>query len=310
MRLIINDSKVVVVIPTLGKNHLRLASAVRSIRKFSTHKNIFVLVVDNSYEANLKIWEGVDEIFAPGVNLGWVGSLEYVRRKYDFDYLWSFQDDMAILNDVLSFLIADLNEDKTLGVSSPVLLRNGLIPARTRGGKFTDESRTSWENIPEIDVSPNQFSQKPDLCFVASSGALWRKSSLDDISGFNLNLYPLMHVDVDTCLRLISKQWNLRINQYAHIHHEINGSTKKILSYTLEHLNRQIVQKHLLGQDPEIVPVTSTLDADFLFEITRKSSYLFLEVADVASRRIKQLENSNTILRIEFEELKALREPD
>jgi GT2 family glycosyltransferase len=289
---------------------LRLASAVRSIRNFTTHKNIYVLVIDNSQEANLKIWEGVDEIFAPGVNLGWVGSLEYVRRKYDFDYLWSFQDDMTILNDVLSFLVTDLSNDKTLGVSSPVLLRNGLIPAKTRGGKFTDLSKTSWENIPEVDISPNQFTQNPDLCFVASSGALWRKSSLDNISGFNLSLYPLMHVDVDTCLRLISKDWNLRINQYAHVHHEINGSTKKILSYTLEHLNRQIVQKNLLSQSPEIATVTSTLDADFLFEITRKSTYLFLELADVASRRIKQLENNNTILRIEFEKLKASLSPN
>lgn len=289
---------------------MRLASAVRSIRNFTTHKNIYVLVIDNSQEANLKIWEGVDEIFAPGVNLGWVGSLEYVRRKYDFDYLWSFQDDMTILNDVLSFLVTDLSNDKTLGVSSPVLLRNGLIPAKTRGGKFTDLSKTSWENIPEVDISPNQFTQNPDLCFVASSGALWRKSSLDNISGFNLSLYPLMHVDVDTCLRLISKDWNLRINQYAHVHHEINGSTKKILSYTLEHLNRQIVQKNLLSQSPEIATVTSTLDADFLFEITRKSTYLFLELADVASRRIKQLENNNTILRIEFEKLKASLSPN
>lgn len=287
-----------------------MASAVRSIRNFTTHKNIYVLVIDNSQEANLKIWEGVDEIFAPGVNLGWVGSLEYVRRKYDFDYLWSFQDDMTILNDVLSFLVTDLSNDKTLGVSSPVLLRNGLIPAKTRGGKFTDLSKTSWENIPEVDISPNQFTQNPDLCFVASSGALWRKSSLDNISGFNLSLYPLMHVDVDTCLRLISKDWNLRINQYAHVHHEINGSTKKILSYTLEHLNRQIVQKNLLSQSPEIATVTSTLDADFLFEITRKSTYLFLELADVASRRIKQLENNNTILRIEFEKLKASLSPN
>ena len=215
--------RVIAVIPSLGKNLNRLNAAIESIRKNSHLPNLKIILIDNSQDGTLLDSNLVDEVIWTGLNLGWVGSLEYIRRYYEFDFLWTIQDDMTISNDVLGILLKEFDKDSKLGVASPVLIRDGLIPARTRGGIFTDKYEVKWINIPEHDMHPKLFNQNYDLCFVSGSGALWSKKALDDISGFDLNLYPLVHVDVDACFRLIENQWKIKLIVDAHVAHEIRG---------------------------------------------------------------------------------------
>jgi len=302
-----SNPKVIVVIPTLGKNLGRLGRAIESIRQFTSHTNLELLIIDNSYEANLNLGESVDEVYSPGINLGWVGSLEFVRRNFDFDFLWSFQDDMTILNDALSVLVHALQQNEDLGVVSPIMLRNGVIPARTRGGKFIDKSKMQIAHIPETDVYPHDFIEEDDLCFVSSSGALWRKESLDLISGFDLNLYPVNHVDVDACVRMIEKGWSVKIETGAHIEHEITGSTETLLSSFLYQRNKHfLISKSIEIEAKEIYPVNN-FDSDFLYELSRRSTYIFLELSKFATEKIQELQSANLKLTNELEKQKITK---
>jgi GT2 family glycosyltransferase len=125
-----DDFRIIAVIPTLGRNPERLSAAINSIKQF-THQEFRLIVIDNSYEANLRLEaEGV-EIVHMGVNVGWVGALEYVRRNFDFDYLWSIQDDMTLLNDVLTVPSREMAGNSRLGAITPLALRDGLLHGRT-----------------------------------------------------------------------------------------------------------------------------------------------------------------------------------
>jgi GT2 family glycosyltransferase len=290
---------VVAVIPSLGKNLNKLNLTIESIKHHTSFKNLKIVVVDNSSEGLLSKLNNVDEVIWTGINLGNIGAIEYVRKSYDFEYLWTVQDDMTILNDVLGILHKELSQNLEVGVASPVLIRNGVIPAYTRGGIYTDRKNLKWTNIPEKDVRPELFSVNSDLCFVAGSGALWRKIALDDISGFDLDLYPLLHGDVDTCFRLKQSKWQLSLLTSAHIAHEINGSTVKILGQTLANLNENIIRSKFLSVKSDKRNYTSELDKEFLFAISKKSSYLFLEISLTAQEEIERLKEVIECLKLE-----------
>jgi len=283
-----SEHRIIAVIPTLGKSPQRLTSAINSVRKQTTQP-MRLIVIDNSYEADLQLEDESVDVLHFGINLGWVGALEYIRRNYDFDFLWSIQDDMTLLNDVLAIQMAEMVCDADLAVISPVAVQNQVLHGRYRGGVIKEVGQKEWENITVEEVTTNEFSYDGELAFVVGSGALWRKRALDEISGFDLSLYPVMHVDVDTCLRLRALGWKLKISSAAHIAHDVGGSTVPILSQTLESVNRKRILAKQSEPIPNLVRGTVDLDPDFLYEITRKSSYLFLDISDAANGRITQL---------------------
>jgi GT2 family glycosyltransferase len=295
--------KVVAVIPTLGNNESRLTALIDSIKKYSGAYNLKIVLVDNSADGILSKLASVDEVIWTGINLGWVGSIEYVRRSQEFDYLWTVQDDMTLLNDVLGILLNEFSENSSLGVASPVLVRDGLIPAKTRGGIFVNEEKLEWVNIPEVGIEPEFFETDVELCFVSGSGALWSRQALEEISGFDLDLYPLMHVDVDACFRLRASNWKLKLLPTAHISHEIGGSTPSILGVTLLPINEKIIKDKLLNSKNTNLRYGNELDHDFLFSIAKKSSFLFLSTSNHAKSVLRDLDSQMVELHQQIAEL-------
>ncbi len=58
-----------------------------------------------------KAYESVEhlpdvEVLEPGLNMGYVGALEWVRRRISADFLWVLQEDIEPLPDCLEQLIA------------------------------------------------------------------------------------------------------------------------------------------------------------------------------------------------------------
>lgn len=276
-------------IPTLGKDMTRLNRAIESIRTHSQSGRPRIVVINNSGKSPLAGLSEVDEVLEPGMNLGYVGALEFARRTLDCDFLWSIQDDMALQNDVLAQLLSVMQENPDLAVASPILVREGMVPARSRAGVFSNDARTRWENYPFVDTRVAELETDRDFCFVSGSGALFRREALDQIGGFNVDLFPLMHVDVDVCLRLLDAQWQLSLVSAAHIEHEIQGSTPGIVGQALHRLHTPQLEEALEGATFETSPVNTALDHDLVFRIARKSSTLFLDVAAEANRRIEQL---------------------
>lgn len=223
------------------------------------------------------------------MNLGYVGSLEFGRRTYECEFLWSIQDDMTLSNDVLSHLDNALHREPRLGVASPVLVRDGLVPARTRAGVFTNGQRTRWENWPFEDVPVENLDVPDDFCFVSGSGALYRSEALEDIGGFDLDLYPLMHVDVDTSLRLQRHNWHLALVREAHIEHQINGSTTPLLVEILHHINISRLHDRLDSDFSETSPARHQVPIDIVEAVARRASQLFLDVSREAEMRIAEI---------------------
>ena len=287
--------KVLAVISTLAKDIERLNETVRSLRKYSGTHEFEILVVNNSELPDITGLVPVEYFYSPGVNLGYVGALELARRSYESDYMWAIQDDMTLDNDVLAVLINAMLKSPRLAVASPVLVRGGVVPARTRAGIFTNPQRTRWENYPPVDTPPEDLPLDINYSFVSGSGALFRSKALSEINGFNLDLYPLMHVDVDLCARLVAKGWEITLEPDAHIHHQVNGSTPKQLAVTLDKRNRVVVEQYLSGQETHVdLTRFDPIDTNLLFDIARRASFLFLEVSRAAQ---SQLEESESQLR-------------
>ena len=279
------------VISSLAKDIGRLNETILSLRKNSNTNQFKILVVNNSELPEITGLVPVDHLYSPGVNLGYVGALEFARRSYESDYVWAIQDDMTLENDVLAILINSMLRSPRLSVASPVLVRGGVVPARTRAGIFTNPQRTQWENYPPVDTPPEDLPLDINYSFVSGSGALFRSKALSEIEGFNLDLYPLMHVDVDVCARLIAKGWEITLEPSARIHHQVNGSTPKLLATTLDKRNRGVVEQYLSGREIQVdLNRFDPIDTDLLFYIARRASFLFLEVSSAAESQIEESE--------------------
>lgn len=282
--------KILAVISTLAKDVERLNEAIESLNANSSSHEFEILVVNNSEQFEIAGLSPVDHIISPGINLGYVGGLELARRTFDSDFLWSIQDDMTVDNDVLGLLLSEMEKSPRLAVCSPVLVRSGLVPARTRAGIFTNAQETRWENYPIADLPADEIPNDVKYSFVSGSGALFRNSALEEIGGFNLDLYPLMHVDVDVCARFISMGWQISLVTEAHIRHRIQGSTPGILAKALDRRNRSVVEQQLEGSPKDDYLQSDQIDPGIIFAVARRASFLFLEVSREANSQLEAKE--------------------
>jgi GT2 family glycosyltransferase len=293
---------IVAVIPTLGIDIARLNKAISSVQKHTSHPGLEIVVVDNSKSQTLEGMLPVDRIIRTGINLGYVGALELVRRQIKFDYLWSIQDDMELTNDVLSALLNSLENSPSVAMACPILLRNGLVPAGSCGGSFADESRTKWGPFPAKDCLPeNTKFVQGSLAYLSAAGALFKKEAIDEVAGFNLSFYPLIAVDVDICTRLMEKSWEIALVRDAHISHVRQGSSQGLIGQTLYEINVPNMEKYLQGSRAKPVVPPDTVDPEMLFEIARKASFLFLDLNDIASVRIMRVEQMSEARKMNFE---------
>ena len=290
-----NGLKIVAVIPTLGKDLQRLNLCVNSIKLYSKQYNLTIIVVNNNDEQKYLEIPQVDEVISPGINLGWVGALEYVRKNYEFDFLWTIQDDLTLENDNLQFFLEDFNHNPNLAVTSPVILKNGFIPAKTRGGYFINKKNFEWDHYPPVDLKPSELDKDCDLLYVTLSGALIRKDAIEDVDGFNLDLYPLFFVDVDFCYKLISKRWEIKFTGKSIINHLGQGSIPSFLGKVLYRVNNEIFKQNI-AENKQIMENNKDLDNDFIFKIAKKSSRLIFELAEEARIDIQNTQVQNSYL--------------
>ncbi len=299
------------VVPTLARDIPRLEATLASVREHTRHPGLTVVVVNNSGEPLGDPLPDADRVVTPGLNLGYVGSLEYVRRGFPADFLWSVQDDMTLSNDVLAHLLATLHADPRVATASPILVRDGVVPRHTRAGIFADDARTRWTNYPFEDMAPDDIDTSIDWCFVSGSGALYRSTALEEIGGWDLDLYPVTNVDVDISLRLIRRGHRLALIPEARIEHEVRGSTTPLLSHVLYRRHTPLVQAKLargFAELPTLPPPEPPVPDDIRDAVARRASHLFIDVAAEADTRLRDLRTQVADLRRENEALRRQRE--
>ena len=279
-----NEDRVIAVIPSLGRNIDRLNHCINSVKKYSNFSNLKIILVDNSPDGSLQNIYNVDEVIGLGINLGFVGAVEIVRRKFEAEFIWTLQDDISFSTNVLSNLMKEIKTSSQLAAVCPITLNKNLL-SNPRSGKFINNDVTQWNLYPESGTEISSLDTEVD--FIYSSGSLWRMSALEEINGFNLELYPSYHVDVDTCYRLNKKKWKVKLAGNAVIEHEGQGSTPKLLSRVLAVTNRKILSSM---EKKEILKYDET-ELDIILSILKKSSFLFLDVAHQGDSDILKLSN-------------------
>jgi len=278
---------VTAIITTLGRDQERLNKCIKSLLASKNVEPFSVLVILNDPSVSLNLPDEV-VLVNPGLNLGNVGGLEYGRSLTNSELIWMIQDDMEVDELCLSVLKERLAAEPDLALISPVLVRNGFVPARSRGGRFTDENAT-MAYFPLKDCRPPDLTGTSTLDFVACSGGLVRASALEEVGGFNLQLYPLHHGDVALCMNLKEAGLKFDLEIRAHISHKTNGSTPGLLLKTLQRSNQKVIQNKLRGIETEI-PIAPDLSPRIINAVAQRSSLLFLEVASVGQSEVNKYE--------------------
>ena len=282
--------EVLAVIPSLGEDLNRLRAAINSVRNNSENQDYFLVIVDNSKDGTISELDGVDAILRYGVNLGWVGSLEIVRRSFNFKYLWTIQDDMVISNQALVELKSDLDQNPERGVACPIVVRDGIVPPHSLGAVMEDPSSLTWSSIPRTPTSLEELEIPNNLCCVFGSGALWRAEAMEEVGGFSINLFPVVNVDIDMCLRLLAKNWSLKLLVDAQVDHIRGASTNKVLTDTLRLINKELLLDNVTGRKPETESMARLdVDHEILMQIAAKSTHLILEVSKAASKELEEV---------------------
>ena len=274
MRKVLGISPVAVCLPTVGAHGGRLKRSVASILRFHDSKELEIYLIDNSPNGVEPI-EGVAHHIRPGANIGVAGSLELVRRRSEANFLWSFQDDVELLCDNLTPLLTLMREQPNLGAVTPVIDRDGMVPANLRAGfELKVDQEVTLVTWPPSDIPISRVDPDLEFSYVFSSGTLYRETALAQVGGFNLNFYPLGHIDVDIGLRLSDAGWSARVCPDARIAHVKSGSTTPALGRVMSRLNSPLIRQ---------TPGNLLLDRDvsnlFSDEVVRRMSHLFLEVA-------------------------------
>lgn len=166
------------------------------------------------------------EILEPGLNMGYVGALEWVRRRSSAGFLWVLQEDIRPLPDCLERLVKAFDTHQgaaPLAVASPIEVdADGSNSDVLRIGKFnldTGVGTAPTQSEREKALRPWVLDNGRTVTFAYLSGALIDCVSLTDVGGFDVNLWPLMAVDLDTCAALQIKGYAITLVGDARIRH-------------------------------------------------------------------------------------------
>jgi hypothetical protein len=128
-----NDDRVIAVIPSLGRNIDRLNSCINSVKKYSNFSNLKIILVDNSPDGSLRNTYNIDEVIGLGVNLGFVGALEIVRRKFDAEFIWTLQDDITVNDFYIENGTFDANDHNIVADTYSFYAYEGVLPVINMG---------------------------------------------------------------------------------------------------------------------------------------------------------------------------------
>lgn len=243
-----------------------------------------------------KAYESVEhlpdvEVLKPGLNMGYVGALEWVRRRISADFLWVLQEDIEPLPDCLEQLIAAFERQpmaQSLAVASPIEIdSSGQLSAVRRIGKFDLDSGSGMATIEadrERAFQPWTLQGSRMVTFAYLSGALIDCHALADVGGFDVNLWPLMAVDIDACAALQVKGYALRLVEGAQIRHfrtapQTYPRFHHWKETAADRNHRYLAAKYARGAvrdvrtDPEIHP-------DITYALARSMSEFLVEYSD------------------------------
>lgn len=256
------------------------------------HCSIVVVANNPENEAFTSV-EGIPgvKILKPGLNLGYVGALELVRRHTPAQYLWVLQEDLVPLPGCLDRLTEALDTTRTGGIVaavSPVEVDNEgnlLVQPRTahynvETGHYRPSTQAEIQQLSKSICSGNG----PEYAFIAFAGTLIRCDVLEEIGGFDVYLWPLALVDVTTSISLQRLGYSIQIIEQARIIHDRSESQHFPRFHhwtTIAHQRntRRVKERFAYGSldDDRRIP---DIPMDILYPVARSMSEFMFEYSE------------------------------
>jgi GT2 family glycosyltransferase len=248
---LLDAPEIVAIVPTMLEKPLRVERCLSSLAAGTGEHRLAVLCIVNSSTADPRsVQLHGASVEVAGLNLGWPGGLAFGIARTTAPLVWFVQDDMVVLPDTLSELVAALSEDEGLGLVSPLVVdEHGMVPAGSCGGKISDDGEIiGW--TPAIDCRPDELTDLESLSYVPSRGMLVRRTALDRTDGPNPRLYPLQYVDADLCFRLRRADYSVRLVSQARVQHLAGGATPAGFARFLQSRNAQAFSHEWFAKMP------------------------------------------------------------
>jgi GT2 family glycosyltransferase len=237
---LLDSPEIVAIVPTMLDKPRRVEKCLSSLAAGTGKHRLAVLCVVNSSTADprsVKLHGATAEVV--GLNLGWPGGLAFGIGRSTAPLIWFVQDDMVVLPDTLSELVAALGDDEGLGLVGPLVVdEHGMVPAGSCGGRISDDGAIiGW--APATACRPEELTDLESLSYVPSRGMLVRRIALERTAGPNARLYPLQYVDADLCYQLRRAGYALRLVPSARVQHLAGGATSAGYARFLQSRNAQ-----------------------------------------------------------------------
>lgn len=211
---------VTVVVPTLAADSA-LAGCLRFLQA-QTYRDFEVVVVDNSgrgaVRAVLPDVSGV-RVIENATNLGFGAAINQGWRASGSRYIASLNDDAEAAPRWLEHLVRTADSDENLGLLAPqVRLSDGTLDS---AGMLIGADGSSKQRAHR--KSPAACSTSEPVLLPSGSAALYRRSMLEDIGGFDDSFF-LYCEDTDLGLRARWRGWTCRYVPEAVVLHRYSHS--------------------------------------------------------------------------------------
>ncbi len=302
---------VLAILPTLAKNFDLVQKCIEAIRNSDFDHSLALLVIVNNPEIILEPIEDVT-VLNPGINLGFNGGLNFGSKLYQSDFIWVIQDDILVNPNTLNALYDEIISDLEVSMVTPRRIDSeGRFPVC---GGWNDNSGLITGAYSEPLREDSRYNIPRHLDWIVSSGLLIRREVWEILGGYDLDLYPLSHGDVDFCDRATTQGYKFSLSSTATIEHEHKSSSTPSLLRDFAFSNSSQIfsqKKQRLWKTTSISPLVAP---EMIAKIAQRASVFIPKLSEFASHeflqnKLLQTKADHDSLHIQFLQTKAeLRE--
>jgi GT2 family glycosyltransferase len=212
-----------------------------------SHKNIEIFVVDNASreEHSAFYQEHYPSVFyiRSDKNLGFAGGNNLAVKQAKGDFLFFINNDAEITEGCLQKLVAQFEQNPTLGIVSPLLLyynesKNkstdliqyaGTTPVHPVTARNRTIGEKEWDNGQYTEAKPTAY---------AHGAAMMVKREVIENVGTMFEDFFLYYEELDWCARIRKAGYDIYIEPNARVYHKESASVQKISGLKAYYLNR------------------------------------------------------------------------
>ncbi len=282
---------VLAILPTLAKNLDQLQKCIESIKNSDFQYSLSLLVIVNNPEISFESIEDV-EIINPGMNLGFNGGLNFGSKLYKSNFIWIIQDDIVVNPNTLAALYEEIVSGSGVSMATPRRIDSlGKFP--TCGG-WNDSSGLTTGLYSEPLRTDGEYNIPRQLDWIVSSGLLIQREMWDTLGGYDLDLYPLGHGDIDFCNRATKQGYKFLLSSTATIEHERKSSSTPSLLRDFAYSNASQIFRQKQQNNWKAPALSPLVDAELVAKIAQRASIIIPKLAEHAETDLKAITQSRS----------------